>query len=59
MKKSLKHLTLTRMIRTHGLTSAAALCGVSVTTLWRWHTRRTSPAGNNARRLVELGIKII
>lgn len=55
MKKP-KTLTLKQFKEKHGPTAAAALCGVSPVTLWRWETGRTKPEGNDARRLVELGV---
>lgn len=53
MKKS---ITLKAFKKKHGPTKAALLCGVSVVTYWRWETKRTKPEGNDARRLVELGV---
>ena len=53
-----KKLTLAQFKKNHGPTAAAALCGVTTVTLWRWITKRTKPEGNDARRLVELGVKI-
>lgn len=58
MKKSEKKMTLTAFSKLHGPTSAAALCGVSTVTLWRWATKQTRPKGNDARRLVELGVEL-
>ena len=50
--------TLAQFKKKHGPTAAAAICGVTTVTLWRWITKRTKPEGNDARRLVELGVKI-
>lgn len=49
-------MTLSQFKKLHGPTGAAALCGVSTVTLWRWETKRTKPEGNDARRLAELGV---
>lgn len=57
MKKT-KKTPLAKFVEQHGLTSAAALCGVSAVTLWRWQTGRTRPEGNDARRLEELGVEV-
>lgn len=57
MKKQ-KTLTLVQFKKKHGPTAAAALCGVSVVTLWRWETKQTKPEGNDARRLVELCVTV-
>ncbi len=40
----------------HGAAKAAALCGVSTVTYWRWETGKTKPKGNDAKRVAELGI---
>ena len=58
MKKESKTMKLAAFVKMHGPASAASLCGVSVVTLWRWKTKLTRPEGNNARRLVELGVTI-
>ena len=58
MKNNTKKMRLADYIKLHGLTTTAALCGVSVVTLWRWETKRTKPGGNDARRLAELGISV-
>ncbi len=56
MKK--KTIKLVKFVKLHGPTSAAALCGVSTVTLWRWATKKTTPKGNDARRLRELGVTV-
>lgn len=53
-----KQMTITQFVKLHGPTSAAALAGVSAVTIWRWATRQTKPKGNDARRLVELGVVV-
>ncbi len=53
-----KTITLAQFKKKHGPTQAAALCGVSTVTIWRWETKRTVPEGNDARRLVELGVTV-
>lgn len=58
MKKSTKPLTLQQFVKRHGPTGAAALCGVTTITLWRWQTKRTKPKINDARRLAELGVVV-
>lgn len=60
MKKPMKKptRTLARLKAEHGPTKAAALCGVSTVTFWRWETGRTKPEGNDARRLAELGVTV-
>lgn len=57
MKKP-KTVTLARFKAEHGPVQAAALLGISTVTLWRWETKRTVPQGNDARRLVELGVEV-
>lgn len=52
-----KKRTLKEFKKTLGATAAAAMLGVSVVTLWRWETGRTKPEGNDAKRLVELGVE--
>lgn len=56
MKKNT--MSLKAFKKKHGPTTAAMLCGVTTITLWRWETKRTKPEGNDARKLVELGIEI-
>lgn len=56
MKK--RKQTLEQFEKKHGPMVAAALCGVSYVTLWRWKTKRTKPEGNDARRLIELGVRV-
>jgi hypothetical protein len=56
MKKKMKPVTLAQFKKKHGPTAAAALCGVSTVTLWRWLTKQTKPQGNDARKLAELGV---
>ena len=58
MKKTAKKMPLAAFVDLHGRTPAAALCGVTVMTLWRWMKKRTRPSGNDARRLEELGIEV-
>ena len=58
MKKAVKKVRLVDFVKLHGPTSAAAMCGVSVTTLWRWQTKRTKPKRYDARRLDELGVEV-
>ena len=53
-----KQLTLEQFKKKHGATKAAALIGVTTVTVWRWQTRRTKPEGNDARRLLELGVTV-
>jgi DNA-binding XRE family transcriptional regulator len=40
----------------HGAAKAAANCGVSTVTYWRWETGKTKPEGNDAKRVAELGL---
>lgn len=56
MKK--KTMTLATFKKKHGATKAAALAGVSTVTYWRWETKQTRPQGNDADRLVELGVVV-
>lgn len=57
-KKVKKNFTLEEFERLHGKTMAAALIGVTTVTLWRWKSKETAPEGNDARRLVELGVTV-
>lgn len=54
MKK--KTMTFTAFKKIHGATAAAAKCGVSTVTYWRWETGKTKPEGNDAKRVAELGL---
>ena len=56
--KTAKKMSLLAFVKRHGPTSAAALCGVTTVTLWRWQTKRTKPEGNDVRRLAELGVTV-
>lgn len=58
MTKTTKNLTLQQFVKRHGPTKAAAICGVTTVTLWRWQTKRTKPEGNDARRLADLGVVV-
>ena len=50
-------MTLRQFVKTCDSPAAAAWrLGVNPTTLWRWMTKRSTPKGNNLRRLKELGI---
>lgn len=53
-----RKLTLAQFKKKHGATQAAALCGVSTVTYWRWEIGRTTPQGNDAKKLVELGVTV-
>ena len=53
-----KKWTLAAFKKKHGATGAAALCGVSTVTYWRWETKQTAPQGNDARRLLRLGVVV-
>lgn len=53
-----KKWTLKEFKKKHGATGAAALCGVSTVTYWRWQTKKTAPQGNDARRLIKLGVVV-
>lgn len=53
-----KPITLKQFRKKMGASLAAYSCRVSTVTYWRWETGRTKPKGNDARRLVELGVKI-
>lgn len=53
-----KKMTLAAFKKKHGQTAAAAALGVSTVTLWRWLTKQTRPQGNDAGRLVELGVTV-
>lgn len=54
MKK--KTMTFTEYKKKHGATVAAANCGVSTVTYWRWETGQTKPEGNDAKRVAKLGL---
>ncbi len=58
MKSQKKRIALPAFVKKHGPTAAAALCGVSAVTIWRWATLQTKPHGNDARRLEELGVRV-
>lgn len=53
-----KPTTLKAFKKKHGATKAAALIGVTTVTVWRWQTKQTAPHGNDARRLVRLGVVV-
>lgn len=53
-----KMQTLAAFINERGSSMASVMIGVSTVTLWRWRKRKTSPRGNDAKRLRELGVTV-
>lgn len=52
-------MTLRQFIKSvGGPEMAAAQLGVRGSTLWRWANKKSRPRGNNAWRLLQLGVKV-